>query len=69
MKENIIKVILDTLAPNGNFEHKRLASLSAFWVAVMFAIFKINNEIVFAFLAYSATAIGMNVWNKKIDKE
>ena len=63
------KIILDTLAPSGTFEHKRLASLSAFWVAVTFAIYGINNEVVFGFLAYSATAIGLNVWNKKIDKE
>jgi hypothetical protein len=28
-----------------------------------------NPEFFYGFMAYSATAIGMNVWNKKIDKE
>ena len=62
------KLIYDTLAPKGTFELKRLASLSAFWVAVVFSIFGISTEIVFGFLGYSATAIGLNVWNKKIEK-
>lgn len=62
------KLIYDTLAPKGTFELKRLASLSAFWVAVVFSMFGIHSEIIFGFLAYSATAIGLNVWNKKIEK-
>ena len=62
------KLIYDTLAPKGKFELKRLASLSAFWVAVVFSIFGIHTEIIFGFLGYSATAIGLNVWNKKIEK-
>jgi hypothetical protein len=63
------KLTYDTLAPKGKFEQKRVASFTAFWVAVVFAYFKIPTEVVFGFLGYSATAIGLNVWNKKIDKE
>ncbi len=63
------KLILDTLAPNGKFEQKRLASFTAFWVAVGVALFGFHYEIVLMFLGYSATAIGINVWNKKIDKQ
>jgi len=63
------KIILDTLAPNGKFEQKRLASFTAFWVAVVLALCGFHYEIVLMFLGYSATAIGINVWNKKIDKQ
>jgi hypothetical protein len=63
------KIILDTLAPNGKFEQKRLASFTAFWVAVTLALCGFHYEIVLMFLGYSATAIGINVWNKKIDKQ
>ena len=62
------KLIYDTLAPKGTFEHKRIASFTAFWVAVGFSVYGISTEIVFGFLGYSATAIGLNVWNKKIEK-
>ncbi len=63
------KLILDTLAPKGTFEQKRLASFTAFWVAVAVAVCGFHYEIVLMFLGYSATAIGINVWNKKIDKQ
>ncbi len=62
------KIIYETLAPNGKFEQKRLASFTAFWVAVGVALCGFHYEIVLMFLGYSATAIGINVWNKKIDK-
>jgi hypothetical protein len=63
------KLIYDTLAPKGKFEQKRLASFTAFWVAVGVALCGFHYEIVLMFLGYSATAIGINVWNKKIDKQ
>jgi hypothetical protein len=63
------KLILDTLAPKGTFEQKRIASFTAFWVAVAVAVCGFHYEIVLMFLGYSATAIGINVWNKKIDKK
>jgi hypothetical protein len=63
------KLIYDTLAPKGTFEQKRLASFTAFWVAVTVAVYGFHYEIVLMFLGYSATAIGLNVWNKKIDKQ
>jgi hypothetical protein len=62
------KVILDTLAPNGKFELKRIASFTSFWVAVGFSAYGISVEVIFGFLGYSATSIGLNVWNKKIEK-
>jgi hypothetical protein len=63
------KLILDTLAPKGKFEQKRVASFTAFWVAVALAVSGFHYDIVLIFIGYSATAIGLNVWNKKIDKE
>jgi hypothetical protein len=62
------KIIYDTLAPKGTFEQKRLASFTAFWVAVGLAVYGFHYDIVLIFIGYSATAIGLNVWNKKIDK-
>ena len=62
------KIIYDTLSPNGKFEQKRLASFTSFWVAVGFSAYGISVEVIFGFLGYSATAIGLNVWNKKIEK-
>jgi hypothetical protein len=63
------KLILNTLAPKGTFEQKRVASFTAFWVAVVLAVCGFHYDIVLIFIGYSATAIGLNVWNKKIDKE
>jgi hypothetical protein len=63
------KIILDTLAPKGTFEQKRVASFTSFWVAVGLAVYGFHYDIVLIFIGYSATAIGLNVWNKKIDKE
>jgi hypothetical protein len=63
------KIILDTLAPKGTFEQKRVASFTAFWVSVGLAVYGFHYDIVLIFIGYSATAIGLNVWNKKIDKE
>jgi hypothetical protein len=63
------KIIYDTLAPKGTFEQKRVASFTAFWVAVGVALCGFHYDIVLIFIGYSATAIGLNVWNKKIDKQ
>ena len=63
------KIILDTLAPKGKYEQKRVASFTAFWVSVGLACYGFHYDIVLIFIGYSATAIGLNVWNKKIDKE
>jgi hypothetical protein len=65
----IRKSTYDTLAPKGKFEQKRVASFTAFWVAVGLACYGFHYDIVLIFIGYSATAIGLNVWNKKIDKE
>ena len=62
------KIIYDTLAPKGTFEQKRVASFTAFWVAVGLTTYGFKYDIILIFIGYSATAIGMNVWNKKIDK-
>ena len=62
------KIIFDTLAPKGTFELKRIASFTSFWVAVGLAVYNFHYEVIFGFLGYSATSIGLNVWNKKIEK-
>lgn len=67
------------------FSQKRLASFTAFWVAVIYAFsplftsvvnclfgcnvqFEVLEFVFWGFITYSGTAIGMTVWNKKIDK-
>ena len=64
------KTIKDTLAPNERFELKRVASFSAFVIGTIYAFVRLapSIEVYYGFMAYSATAIGMNVWNKKVDK-
>jgi len=68
-------LINDTLRPNGKWEHKRIASFSSFWVSVVYAFiptlfpkFVVHEFVFWGFITFSATAIGMTVWNKKIDK-
>jgi len=63
------KLILDTLAPKGKFEQKRVASFTAFWVAVGLAVYGFHYDIILIFIGYSTASSGLNVWNKKIDKE
>lgn len=62
------KTIKDTLAPHSRVELKRIASLSSFWIGTVYAFIHPNPEYFYGFMAYSATAIGLNVWNKKIEK-
>lgn len=70
-----MKIIDDTLKTNGKWSIKRIAGISGFYCAVIYAfvpIFKtdfIVLEFVFwGFITFGASAIGMTVWNKKIDK-
>lgn len=69
------KLINDTLRPSGKYEHKRIASFSSFWVSVAYAFlpavfpaFVVQEFVFWGFITFSATSIGMTVWNKKIDK-
>lgn len=57
------KLISDTLAPKGRFELKRVASFSAFVVAVVYGFMNgYHLEVFVGFISFSATAIGINVW-------
>ena len=68
----IRKLIADTLKPNGKWSIKRLGAFTSFWAAIMYAalpLFKPFEVHEFAFvglLTYSATALGLTVWNKTI---
>lgn len=71
----IPKIIRDTLMTNGKWSLKRLASFSAFWVAVCYVflpvwipLFIVHEFVFWGFMTFGASAIGMTVWNKKIDK-
>jgi len=66
------KLINETLKPNGKWSIKRLSAFTSFWLSVVYAFlplfYKIElKEFVFVgLLTYSATSLGLTVWNKKI---
>lgn len=73
MLKNIVN---DTLKPSGKWSLKRVASFVSFHVSIVYAFlpvifndFKIQEFIFWGFITYSASTIGITVWNKKIDKE
>jgi hypothetical protein len=70
-----MKLTTDTLAPKGRYELKRVAAFVSFHCAFAYSLipsvvkgFEVHEFVFIGLLGYSATAIGMNVWNKKIDK-
>jgi hypothetical protein len=66
------KLINETLKPNGKWSIKRISSFTAFWLAVIYAFvplfkdIKIQEFVFVGLLTYSATSLGLTVWNKKI---
>jgi hypothetical protein len=68
----IKELINETLKPNGKWSIKRLSAFTSFWIAVMYALlplfkpFKVHEFVFVGLLTYSATAIGLTVWSKKI---
>ena len=65
------KLINETLKPNGKWSMKRLGAFSSFWIAIVYAftpvlaVVEIHEFVFVGLLTYSATAIGLTVWNKK----
>jgi hypothetical protein len=70
----IEKLINETLRPSGKWSIKRLSAFTSFWIAVFYAFaplvasFEVHEFVFVGLLGYSATAIGLSVWNKSIDK-
>jgi hypothetical protein len=71
-----MKLLNDTLKVNGKWSIKRLAGISGFYFAVIYAfipiwltMFIVHEFVFWGFITFGASAIGMTVWNKKIDKE
>lgn len=68
----IKKLIADTLKPNGKWSIKRLGAFTSFWAAILYAVlplfkpFEVHEFVFVGLLTYSATAIGMTVWNKSL---
>lgn len=66
------RLIDETLRPNGKWSIKRLGAFTSFWAAVIYAMlplfrtFKVHEFVFVGLLTYSATAIGLTVWNKSI---
>ena len=66
-----MKILTDTLKTNGKWSIKRIAGISGFYFAVLYAfvpIFKtdfIVLEFVFwGFITFAASAIGLSSWEK-----
>jgi hypothetical protein len=53
---------------------KRIGAFTSFWIAIVyafapiFAVIEIKEFVFVGLLTYSATSIGLTVWNKKIEK-
>jgi hypothetical protein len=66
------KLINETLRPNGKWSIKRLGAFTSFFAAILYALlplfrtFKVHEFVFVGLLTYSATAIGLTVWNKSI---
>lgn len=71
----IKKLISDTLKPGGKWSIKRLGAFTSFWTAIMYAVlplfkpFEVHEFVFVGLLTYSATALGLTVWNKKIKED
>ncbi|MFT5724174.1 MAG: hypothetical protein ACI9JN_001291 [Bacteroidia bacterium] len=71
----IWKIITDTLQSRGKWSIKRFAGISGFFISVVYALvpifypaFQVHEFVFWGFITFGATALGMTVWNKKIDK-
>ena len=72
----MIQIMHDTLKErSGKWSIKRIAGASGFYASIIyvfipcfFPTFVIHEFVFLGFISFSATAIGMTVWNKKIDK-
>ena len=68
----IKELINETLKPNGKWSIKRLSAFTSFWIAVFYALLpllkpiKVHEFVFVGLLTYSATAIGLTVWSKKL---
>ncbi len=67
------KLIADTLKPSGKWSIKRLGAFTSFWAAILYAIlpifkpFEVHEFVFVGLLTYSATSLGLTVWNKTIN--
>lgn len=54
---------------------KRIGAFTAFWAAIIYAVlpffktFKVHEFVFVGLLTYSATAMGLTVWNKTIKND
>jgi hypothetical protein len=70
------KIIADTLKPSGKWSIKRLGAFTSFWAAILYALlplwgkqFEVHEFVFVGLITYSATAIGLTVWNKSIKSD
>lgn len=71
------KIFIDILKTNGKWSYKRITSFYILNVAILYSIlpvffpkFNVLESIFATFITYSATMVGLNVWQKiKIKKE
>jgi len=66
----------DTLKPKGKYEQRRIAAITAFWAAVIYAFtpafvkdFEVKEFVFWGFITFAGASIGMRVLNKKEKNE
>jgi hypothetical protein len=69
-----MKIINDTLKAGGKWSIKRISGISGFYASIIYAFipcfhpsFVVHEFVFWGFITFAASAIGMTVWNKKID--
>lgn len=75
MLKKVKKLFTDTLQTRGKWSIKRMAGISGFYFAVLYVFipfwaesFHPQEWAFWGLITFGASAIGMTVWNKKIDK-
>jgi len=71
-----MSIITDTLQEDcGKWSIKRLSGISSFYFAVLYLFvpiidkdFEVHEFAFWGLITFAGTALGMTVWNKKIDK-
>lgn len=69
------KIFITLKEKCGTWSIKRVAAFTSFWISVAYAFipalvpsFQVHEFVFWGFITFSGTALGLTVWNKKIDK-
>jgi hypothetical protein len=70
------KLLLDLLATNGKWSFKRVTAIYVLNVSIVYAFtpaifpkFEVMEFVMMALIGYSASMVGMTVWQKSLDSK